>query len=310
MDETRKQRHNLIQIIEKERGSKVITYMLSPQGASVADDVIPPLFHQLMTVGHQKKIDLFIAARGGAPEAVWRVLSLVREYCDHMAVIVSGQLFSASAFIALGADEIVMSPLSELGPMHIQTLRSSPDDEGGRFMNPFDILEYMRFAKLWEVDATTAFDAIDIDPAMIGSAMRAFNLAVEVCEKSLDLSAQEYSDDDKMKIVTDFVTGSYSSNLPFTRRDCENLGLPVTKASASLERNIANLQSFYLKLLSTRIPADGPENKPTQTITPAILESLKLTLVHKRRIEQVPGGGAKETPGWGGWMDDTIQEAM
>ncbi len=310
MDETRNKRHELISAIEAERGSKVLTYMLSPQGASVADDVVPPLFHQLMTMGRQTKIDLMISARGGSPEAVWRVLSLLREFCDHLSVIVPGQLFSASAFIALGADEIIMSPISELGPMHIQTVRSEPDDEASRFINPFDIMEYMRFASFWDVDTTTAFDRIEIDPMMLGSAMRAHNLAVEVCEKAVALSGKKYEEDEAMNIVSEFVTGSYSSNLPFTRRGCKELGLPVIDASPSLESKIGNLNNLYLKQVSTRVPIDSGSQEQAHTVTPAILESLRLTLVHRRRIELIPGGGVKETPGWGGWMDDTIQEAM
>jgi hypothetical protein len=308
MDDTRKQRHGLISAIETERKSKVLAYMLSPRGASVADDVVPPLFHQMITIGHVEKLDLFISARGGSPESVWRVLSLLREYTDHLSVIVPGQLFSASAFLALGADEIVMTPLSELGPMHIQTMKG--DLEEKHFINPFEIIEYMRFASEWDVDTTTAFDKIEEDPQIIGKAIRAYRLAEHVCTKALGLSSRKYSKTDCESIVGEFINGSHSSNLPFTPADCRRMGLPVTRVSQNLDRTIASLQSLYMKTISTPMPTDASEGTAKRVITPAILETTRLTLVHKRRLEHGPEGSIRETPGWGGWMDDTIQEAM
>lgn len=308
MDDTRKQRHGLITAIETERKSKVLVYMLSPRGASVADDVVPPLFHQLITMGRVPRLDLFISARGGSPESVWRVLSLLREYADHLSVILPGQLFSASAFLALGADEIVMTPLSELGPMHIQTMKS--DHEEKHFINPFDLIEYMRFANEWGVDTTTAFDKIEEDPQIIGKAVRAYRLAEQVCAKSLGLSSRKHSKSDCDAIVSEFISNSHSSNLPFTPADCRLMGLPVTKVSDNLERTIASLQSMYMKLVNAQLPTDSPEGGASRVISPAILETTRLTLVHKRRLEHGPEGSLRETPGWGGWMDDTIQEAM
>ena len=42
---------------------------------------------------------------------------MIREYCDTFSVLVPYKARSAATMIALGADEIVMSDLSELSPI-------------------------------------------------------------------------------------------------------------------------------------------------------------------------------------------------
>lgn len=316
MDNERTKRHTLITAIENERQSKLISYILSPHGASVADDALPPLYHQLLTIGYQERLDLLISARGGSPESVWRVLSLLREHTNHLAVLLPGQLFSASAFIALGADEVVMSPLSELGPMHIQTIKGPPNEETmgkPQLINPFDIHEFFNFAHENGVDPDQAADMLNIEGSTIGSAMRAVELARHVCRKALLLSKSIKSDEQIENIIDLFTYKSHSSNLPFTRRDCiEELELPVTKASQTLERNMGTLLNHYIRFTSERtVPERDPAtNVEAQVVTPAILESTRLTLVHRRKIEIASNGQVKDIPGWGGWIDDTVQEVM
>ena len=53
-----------------------------------------------------------------------------------------------------------MSPMSELGPMHIQTIKGPPTDETmgkPQLINPFDIHEFFNFAHENGIDGLVAY---------------------------------------------------------------------------------------------------------------------------------------------------------
>ena len=114
MLETVSQRNALLTSIERARGSSVIAYMLH-DNAMIADDALPQIYDKLQAIGRRERIDLLLYARGGVTEVAWRLLNLLRDYCDHLGVIVGTRVHGAAALLALGADEILMGPLSELG---------------------------------------------------------------------------------------------------------------------------------------------------------------------------------------------------
>jgi hypothetical protein len=130
--ETVEQRNALLAQIEKARNSSVIAYVLH-DNAMVADDAIPQLYDKLQALGKRDRIDLLLYARSGVIEVCWRVLNLLREYCDFLGVIVGTRVQGAASLLALGADEIVMGPLSELGGMEaVRRHPLLPHDDGGQ----------------------------------------------------------------------------------------------------------------------------------------------------------------------------------
>ena len=116
---------SLIRQIEQLRNSRVVTYLTSdrpgPVNARVAMDIIPVISKQLRTIGKTNNIDLFLYSTGGDTMVPWRLVSMIREYCDKFSVLLPYKAHSAATMIALGADEIVMSDLSELSPIDPST---------------------------------------------------------------------------------------------------------------------------------------------------------------------------------------------
>ena len=119
------EKKQLIQQIEKLRNSKVITYLTSdrqgPVNARVAMDIIPIISRQLRQIGKVENIDLFLYSTGGDTMVPWRLVSMIREYCDKFSVLIPYKAHSAASMISLGADEIVMTDLSELSPIDPST---------------------------------------------------------------------------------------------------------------------------------------------------------------------------------------------
>ena len=65
-------------------------------------------------------MDLLLVSNGGDPVVSWRIISLLRERFKKVGVLLPYQAYSAATLVALGADDIVMHPFSNLGPVEIR----------------------------------------------------------------------------------------------------------------------------------------------------------------------------------------------
>jgi len=118
------------------RKSKVIVF-IAGDNVQMRDDVAPIAFELLRELGRNERIDLILNSRGGQTEVPAKLVPLIRNYCDHFGVIIPYRAHSAATHIALGANEIVMGPMSELGPVDpSRTHPLLPKDKDG---NPIPI---------------------------------------------------------------------------------------------------------------------------------------------------------------------------
>ena len=123
--ETRK---SLFKLIEKELGGKLICYIeniehplagISPHDTIHFEDL-------LRTTGDSKKGFLLLNSSGGNGNVAEKLLSMCRKrFTENFTVIVPNFAKSAATMICLGADEIMMGYLAELGPIDPQ-ISSSP----------------------------------------------------------------------------------------------------------------------------------------------------------------------------------------
>jgi hypothetical protein len=111
-----------IRYIEEIRNSSVIclltTLRQGVQGA-IADDQVRVIFDHLLSMPKRpiSNLDLFLVSNGGNGVVPWRLVSLFREFAKNFRVLIPYRAYSAATLLALGADEIVMHPFGELGPI-------------------------------------------------------------------------------------------------------------------------------------------------------------------------------------------------
>ena len=79
------ERLDYIERLEKMRDSKVLVYF---SYTPLDDGILIPLYQQLKAIGKTRKIDLFLQSYGGAVDTPFKVVMLIREFCDEFAVIV------------------------------------------------------------------------------------------------------------------------------------------------------------------------------------------------------------------------------
>jgi len=250
----------LIQKIEKLRESRVITYITSdrqgPVNARIAGDIIPIISKQLRKIGKTKNIDLFLYSSGGDTMVPWRVVSMIREYCDKFSVLVPYKAHSAATMIALGADEIVMSDLSELSPIDPSTANVfnpvDPKNPQNRIpISVEDVMAYFDLAKnkfgiKSDEDLTKIFNKFiesnpQIHPLALGNVNRIHNLIRILATRLLESHQSPMSEDDIKKVVDNLTEKLYSHQYFIGRKEAKkDLGIKTVQFA---EQKLADAMS-------------------------------------------------------------------
>jgi len=259
---------NLIQQIESFRNSKVITYITSdrkpPVGARIAMDIIPVFSRQLRSIGKVPQIDLFLYSTGGDTMVPWRLVSMIREYCDKFSVLIPYKAHSAATMIALGADEIVMSDLSELSPIDPSTANvfnpQDPRNPQARIpISVEDVMAYFDLAKNKigikdEKELTEIFKKFiesnpQIHPLALGNINRVHNLIRILAKRLLKSHKNPMAEEEINKIVDYFTEKLYSHQYFIGRKEAkEDLGIKtVTYADDYLSDLMSRLLEEYKK---------------------------------------------------------------
>jgi hypothetical protein len=262
------QRNALITAIEKARNSAVIAYVLH-DNAVIADDALPQIYDKLQTLKHRDRLDVLLYARGGVTEVCWRLLNLLREYCDHLGVIVGTRVQGPGTLLALGADEIVMGPLSEIGG--VEAVRKHPllprDDFGQPLPTSLgEIKSLVEFLTEQGLEGSSQPPDIQnpkpkiqnrlspdlwstllqqIHTLAIANLQQADVLSREITRKALRLHLHP-EDTGRLEKLVDLFNGGFHSPLYTAGRgEIRETGLPVTYADDEAWSSIWGLVQLY-----------------------------------------------------------------
>lgn len=127
----RERRVQIIEELERLLDGKFIIYISSFKHpfANINRDDIIPLEDILKSVGYSDKLFLLLDSPGGDPDAAEKIIKMCRNYCKEFNVIVPNCAKSAATLISLGADNIYMGHLSELGPIDPQITYKLPNGQ-------------------------------------------------------------------------------------------------------------------------------------------------------------------------------------
>jgi hypothetical protein len=247
--ETVGQRNALLSSIERTRGSAVVAYMLH-DNAMIADDALPQLYDKLESLGRRERIDLLLFARSGVVEVAWRMLNMLREHCDTLGVIVGTRVAGAASVIALGADEIVMGPLSEVGG--VDSARRHPlmprDDAGQPLAITSGEVDALLEIAGERPEALAALFA-QVHPLVIANVRQASRASREITRKALALHIPP-DDAEKIDRLADLFNGGFGSPMyAANRAELAAVGLPIIEPDPELWGNIANLVQLYQQAL-------------------------------------------------------------
>ncbi|MDO8676672.1 MAG: hypothetical protein Q7K16_03440 [Candidatus Azambacteria bacterium] len=271
----------IIQKIEELRKSRVITYITSdrpgPVNARVAMDIIPIISKQLRVIGKTENIDLFLYSSGGDTMVPWRLVSMIHEYCDKFSVLIPYKAHSAATMISLGADEIVMSNLSELSPIDPSTANvfnpADPANPQNRIpISVEDVMAYFDLAKNKfgiknDEQLAMIFNKFveanpQIHPLALGNINRTHNLIRILAKRLLKSHKSPMREEEIEKIVDFFTEKLYSHQYFIGRKEAkEDLGVKsVVDADENLAKAMTELYEAYVQEMNLGV-LWNPENE-------------------------------------------------
>lgn len=307
-------RKELLKKIQEIRDSKVIVYCTGdrqPTNARIAEDAVRPLYEHLLGIGHNKKIDLFLYSRGGDVSVPWRIVSMFREFCDELSVLIPYKAHSAATLLSIGTDKIIMGKKSELGPIDPTLVRMTAGESASppQEISVEDVNSYISFirdkANINDQSAlaqTVSILANNLSPLTLGSVNRQ-NSHIRLVARKLLTSRNEKLDEAKITSIIETLTEKfYSHGHAIGRKEAQEIGLPIERASEDLEKALWELYLKYEEFLALTENIDpiltlgANENIKKENVPIAVIESenklhifdVQLELKKRRQVPQNP----------------------
>ncbi|MFA5560614.1 MAG: hypothetical protein WC964_02420 [Acholeplasmataceae bacterium] len=265
-------RDELIRKIEAKRNSKVILYVTSDRfnmATNIAGDVIDLFGEHLEKLNGTKRVSLILHTLGGNTLAAWNIVNMIREYTDYLEVIVLNKARSAGTLISLGANTIIMTNQSTLGPIDPSlTTPLNPVDPNSnpKRLVPISVESvkgYIDFAKTeMNVKRGKDFKQIynslsdKVHPVVIGSVYRSKAQIQMLAKKLLNTHFSKFNIIKRKKIIKFLCSDSGSHDYTINKTEAINLGLPVVSADNETNELINQLYINVKKELLLDKPYD------------------------------------------------------
>ncbi len=338
---SRAERLKLIGEIEARRGSRLLVLFWGDREGLqtiIAPDVHALCFEHLERIGHVEKLDVLLYTAGGQTLAAWGLANLVREYCDHLGVLIPHRALSAGTLFTLAADEIVMSRLGQLSPIDpsiTSPLGPSvqvPVMPGQQQVVPISVEDVIGFLDLAtkgaglkeERSILSVFDRLSsqVHPMALGAVYRSREQIVALADRLLMFHmASDDEKEERERIVTRLTRELGSHDYLIGRSEAKGfLKLNVVDVASDLDGEMLALFQEYTHLLQLRDPYNpekslGPNPQATETFDRAVVESTETTTVFRtvRELEriqmQVPGmpvlrPAVQERTTFESWIED------
>ena len=290
----------LYEELVKIRKRPLIVYVTSIRpgcSAQMAQDALPMIIKQIHKIDDKyDSVDFLIISNGGDPIVSWRIISLLREKFKNVSVLIPYTAYSAATLLALGADEIIMHPYGNLGPLDPQ-LNFFDINGKPKTISYEDITKYVEFVKdigITDQDLIQkSFEKLtaEIPPTTIGFAKRSSQLGLTMGQKLL---ATHMDDENKRKVISETLnTKFYHHGYPLARNEAKEIGLPIAKSNKKIEEimwkiyedfmeemqfnNLFNPEALIMSSISEESPPQvGVVNCIEKKIKLACLESISL----------------------------------
>lgn len=301
--------------------------------AGIAQDVIDIFINQLDSIGVTERISLYLYTRGGDTAAAWNIVNLLRQYCDHLQVVIPHKAHSAGTLISIGANSIIMTKQATLGPIDpsVNTPLNPPipnaPPQNNYPVSVEAVKGYLAFAKEeLSIKDDVALSNIMIKlsefvhPLVLGQVYRARTQIKMLAEKLL---ANQITDNSKIKDIISFLcSDSGSHDYTINRREAKNsLGLNIEKPDDEMYGIIKAIYDDISNELGFGVPFDpmavSQVNNGEYNVTRALIESVDggtdsfVTEGTVTRITipggsgQVPQQGIQNTKTFEGWKHGT-----
>ncbi|MGL4609980.1 MAG: SDH family Clp fold serine proteinase, partial [Trueperaceae bacterium] len=242
-----------VQKLEEQRGSRVLLYFLGNMYQNtkmLGPEDVPWLYQVLRTEKLHTNLDVVLHCQGGSVSAAHKIGTLFRGYCDHLTILIPYKAHSAATLLCLGADQLVMTPLSELSPIDPHLGAHSAGEGQPAIMSNEDIRAFALMAKEWFglEDGTLPFKLLSerVFPPTLGTFYRSRLHMISLAHELL--SAHCNQKEKRETIIQQLIAGYHAHDLAIGRAEAKRVGLPVQHANLAEEEVLLELWEACLTL--------------------------------------------------------------
>lgn len=275
----------LLARVQKRVQGTFLTYWTSTSG-SVCDNDVMAMHDILEATGRRDKLTLLVKSDGGSGMASLRMIHLLRKYTKRLTVVAPLNCASAATMLALGADTIVMGPLSYLTAVDTSLEHDlSPLDHTNNLV-PVSNDEVDRVIRLWKETVARRGEGVNpyqelykyLHPLVIGALDRASSLSLMLCREILGYHMKDLR---KAERISRRLNSSYPAHqYPITSREARRLGLNVQEIEPGLDGLLQELNLLYSEMGQRAITDYDELNHHDNEIT-NILEGRGLQVLYQ-----------------------------
>lgn len=237
------------------RGNPVIVY-----GSVINDDGVRVLYECLRRLEPATCLDVVLSTGGGTITAARRLALLLREYGSQIAILVPYRARSAGTLLCLSANELLMGPMAELGPLDPQIgMTGSMPPDAPATISAQDIQVFPAMARDWfgveraeDRLQVLALVAQRIFPTSLSTFYRSDRLMRQIAEELLAYQLPDVEVDTRRHIVQQLVAGYAAHDYAITRAEARLLGLRVRFPSSQEEQCIWDLEQALRTLFAEK----------------------------------------------------------
>ena len=257
----------------------------------IGADVVDIFGKHLESIGKTHRITLILYTLGGDTMATWNIVNLIREYCDELEIIVPRKARSSGTIMCLGANKIILTHQSTLGPIDPSLnspLGTKVKINGQEISLPTSVESvkgYFNLAKL-ELGIRTSRDLIQaflklsetLNPLLMGDVYRRQGQIKMIAQKLLVY--QNCKKKQKTSIINFLCSDSGSHDYAINYTEAKQLGLNVELASAELNSLINDWYNIICDELQLNSPYNpifelAQQNSKSYEYKRVILDSLE-----------------------------------
>lgn len=261
---------DVYQKISKLQTSKIIAYVTGDRRnmeTQIGADVVDIFGKHLESIGKTHRITLILYTLGGDTMATWNIVNLIREYCDELEIIVPRKARSSGTIMCLGANKIILTHQSTLGPIDPSLnspLGTKVKINGQEISLPTSVESvkgYFNLAK-HELGIRTSRDLIQaflklsetLNPLLIGDVYRRQGQIKMIAQKLLVY--QNCKKKQKTSIINFLCSDSGSHDYAINYTEAKQLGLNVELASDELN----SLINDWYNIICDELQLNNPYN--------------------------------------------------
>ena len=222
---------NALRKLEELRGSRVLVL-----AATTLDiEMLPALYEQLRAIGKVERLDVLLHSRGGVVNGARRIALLLREFTEHLGLLVPHYCESSATLLAMAADEIVAGDLAIFSPIDPH-LHGDAGGGGAGAVSAQDIRLFGQMCGAWfgadqEAAREQALGLLcqNIFPPTLAAFYRSTLEVEQIGEELLRHQLPGLDPAARRAIVLRLMQDYHSHNYAITGRELGQLGLRVRR---------------------------------------------------------------------------------